>query len=293
MNQTLVLLFLCTILSYTVQIQYTNCLSPIDSLIITRDTGNLGVVSPVERKEDAIARVASFSHIFQNHVWGKESQKESENAILRRSGPGSTIPAARSAIDVVVRIARELYAVNMRTKARSRRGRFLTIVDVPCGDLTWMNESLIILQNTGIPLVYFGFDIVPAIVEQNRRLFAHHKNWRFGTLDLVESPPPIPRSNSDIDLFVTRQMTQHLYTRDALAALHNIKKSGAQFLLATTFPKQGGNQELTPQMYRYRRQNLEAPPFSLPTPLCLVPDCCDENAIFLACWNLSLWYPET
>ena len=237
-----------------------------------------------ENSESSIERATQFENVFFNHIWSKESLSDEQDGVLRRSGPGSTVVNSQNASEAFIAAAKIAY--------RARRSKsFITIVDCPCGDMTWMNETLNELSRQGILFAYFGFDIVPDIVAQNRRLFAHQPNWRFGKLHLVDDSPQIPSSAGDIDLFIMRQMTQHLYTSDANRALRNIKKSGATLLLATTFPEQHVNVELVATIYRYRRQNLELSPFLLPKPICIYYDCCDDKATYVALWNMSTWTP--
>lgn len=272
----LLFLIFCTI-GYAIKMKYADCVDENRTWVIERHPIFKNRVAVIHRyRETPGERAESFSHIFKDHVWGKESAVESNSGVYRRSGPGSTLLAASAATTAVVTIVKKL------AKATPR----VVIVDVPCGDMTWMNKSLFLLDQLNVPFLYFGFDIVDAVVAQNRRLFSQHKNWHFGRIDLVQEFPFVP---VPVDLFLTRQMTQHLYTADALSAFEHIfsHRPPPKFLLATTFPHHNDNQELTGKIYRYRRQNLELPPFSFSAPECIVRDCCDENSIFMGLWNLK------
>lgn len=265
--------------------KYRSCVTAGHEIAIARVTPADDNHVSLDNGESSTERAAQFEKVFRGHIWGKESPADEEDGVLRRSGPGSTVANAQQATAAFIAAAKIAY------RAQNGAKPFITIVDCPCGDMTWMNITLHELNHQGVPFAYFGFDIVPSIVEQNRRLFAHQRSWRFGQLDLVVEPPSIPSHARGIDLLLMRQMTQHLYTRDANSALRNVKKSGAALLLATTFPEQPVNIELVATIYRYRRQNLELPPFSLPAPICVHHDCCDDAATYLALWNMSSWMP--
>ena len=76
-----------------------------------------------------------------------------------------------------------------------------TVVDVGCGDFR-VGRAI----RAGASR-YVGVDIVPALVERNRRLFGDAAT-EFVCLDAVASPLP------DGDLFILRQVLQHLSNAD-------------------------------------------------------------------------------
>lgn len=178
------------------------------------------------------ARRRVFTHIFHHNLW-----LDAETP----SGPGSTL--ARTA-----RLRRELPPLLERYAVGS-------LLDLPCGDFHWMRE----LDLDG--RTYIGADIVPELVRQNQRRFGDERR-RFLVLDLVSDRLPA------VDLVLCRDCLFHLPLGDIERALRNVARSGARFLLTTTFPGRGANAEAP--VGAWRPLDLEAAPFHLPPPEALI-----------------------
>jgi len=174
-------------------------------------------------------RASVFEQIYTHNTW-----QSSES----RSEPGSTLE--RTEI-----LRRELPPMLARLGVR-------TLVDAPCGDCNWRQHTAIDLD------AYIGVDIVPALIEENRRRFPH-PNWRFEVADLVEDE--LPRG----DAVLCRDALIHLSLTDIHRALSNIRRSGAKYLLATSHETIGVNTDIT--IGGWRSVNLTLPPFNLPPPL--------------------------
>jgi hypothetical protein len=58
-----------------------------------------------------------------------------------------------------------------------------SLVDAPCGDCNWMSRIATSLEN------YLGVDIVPQLIEGNRR---RHPHLQFYLADLTHDPLPRP-----------------------------------------------------------------------------------------------------
>lgn len=174
-------------------------------------------------------RVSVFEQIYTRNAW-----QSSES----RSGPGSTLE--RTEI-----LRRELPPMLARLGVR-------TLVDAPCGDCNWRQHTAIDLD------AYIGVDIVPTLIEENRRRFPH-PNWRFELADLVEDD--LPRG----DAVLCRDALIHLSLADILRALSNIRRSGAKYLLATSHETISANTDVTTG--GWRSVNLMLAPFNLPPPL--------------------------
>jgi SAM-dependent methyltransferase len=149
-----------------------------------------------------------------------------------------------------------------------------SLLDVPCGDFHWMKR---------VPLdgiAYTGADIVPALVADLR---ARHGGTgrRFMLLDLVATTPP------PADLLLCRDLLVHLSFAEIEPVLRNIRRSGATWLLTTTFPNRPSNQELLG--CDWRPLNLQAPPFGFPPPLRLIDERCSEDGGQYADKSLGLW----
>jgi hypothetical protein len=126
----------------------------------------------------------------------------------------------------------------------------------------------------GIP--YIGADIVGELVERNAREFGSARR-RFVRLDLTTDN--LPR----VDLVLCRDALVHFSYAHIWSAIENIKRSGAEYLLTTTFVDRRNKNIPTGG---WRRLNLEAPPFSFPQPLELIDEQCQPRC---AEKHLALW----
>jgi|HubBroStandDraft_3_1064219.scaffolds.fasta_scaffold16491_3 hypothetical protein len=197
-----------------------------------------GGLRPVARRLLRLVRTAPlrlagseklFTDIYRRNAWlGSESC----------SGPGSGRAETEE-------LRKELPALLAELGCRS-------LLDAPCGDFHWMSETPLALETC------IGADIVPEIVERNRRRHGGGSR-RFLCLDLRSAA--LPR----VDLVLCRDGLVHLSDRDVRRALANFERSGSTWLLATTFPGRPDNPPIVTG--EWRPLNLEAPPFGLPPPL--------------------------
>lgn len=169
-----------------------------------------------------------FGRIWRVNLWGDAET---------RSGPGSTLVQTtriRAALpDLLRRLGVEV------------------LLDAPCGDFNWLRAV-----DLG-DVEYVGVDVVPEIVEANRRAFGDRA--RFVLADLTDAPP-LPRA----DLVICRELLGHFPFADALAALRAFRASGSARILTTTFPGHPRNREGS--LGGFRPLNLRLPPFSFPEP---------------------------
>lgn len=149
-----------------------------------------------------------------------------------------------------------------------------TFLDAPCGDWYWMRQVDLPLER------YIGVDIVEAIVLKNRREFGNEK-ITFECLNLAESE--LPR----VDMIFSRDCLVHLSYADALKIIANFKRSGARYLLTTTFTARESNQDLGAGFWRPLNQQL--PPFSFPPPQLLINEKCTEGRKQFTDKCLGLW----
>ncbi|NTV94172.1 MAG: class I SAM-dependent methyltransferase [Thiobacillus sp.] len=148
-----------------------------------------------------------------------------------------------------------------------------SMLDVPCGDWHWMKE-------TTIDVEYIGADIVPELIQRNQELYGDSRH-RFLALDLTRDQLPTA------DLILARDVLVHLSFEDILAALRNIKRSGAEYLLTTTFTARPRNVDI--RTGNWRPLNLQAPPFNFPEPLALINEKCTEGDGSWGDKSLGLW----
>lgn len=188
---------------------------------------------------------AVFTEVYQKNLWGDPESV---------SGRGSTLARTE-----VIRLA--LPGLLAGVGARS-------LLDAPCGDFNWMCR----VDLGGVE--YVGADVVPELIERNRRLHAG-PGRSFVVADV--SRDRLPRA----DVVLCRDCFIHLSFSDIRAALANFKRSGSDFLLATTHDFVAGNEDI--RTGGWRSVNLMLPPFNLPRPRQLIV----EDAELGKC--LGLW----
>lgn len=170
-----------------------------------------------------------FAEIHQGNLWG---ERESV------SGPGSTLAATAA-------VRRELPGLLAGLGVR-------TLLDAPCGDCHWILATPLDLD------LYIGADIVPALIGRNAaELGAPGREFR--RLDVTRDP--LPRT----DAILCRDCMIHLSFRFIQRALDNFRRSGARYLLTSTYSGLPRNHEILSG--QWRPIDLELPPFRLPPPL--------------------------
>ena len=160
------------------------------------------------------------------------------------SGPGSTLDATRE--------------IRKRVPALFKELKIRSVVDVACGDFNWMKT----VNLEGID--YRGYDIVPELIAANTVKYGRD-HVSFGCIDIVKDE--LPRA----DLILCRDCLIHYPDRHVIEIIWNMKRSGSTYLLTTTFTEQDRNEEIE-TVGRFRRINLEKPPFGFPRPLALIEE---------------------
>jgi hypothetical protein len=105
---------------------------------------------------------------------------------------------------------------------------------------------------------YIGAEVVQALVAKNTSQFAKTGRY-FIFADITKDDLP------KADLVMCRDCLIHLSFKDAKAALRNIRRSGAKYLLVTTDTSVDANRPICTG--EFRSLNLQLPPFSLPPPI--------------------------
>lgn len=192
-----------------------------------------------------------FTDIFATNYWGSDTS---------RSGQGSD--------DEQTRIIRERLPELFRTLGAT------SILDIPCGDFHWMQA----VNLKG--LHYTGADIVRPLVERNQQTYGSDERT-FCHLNLITDA--LPR----VDVIFTRDCLVHLSYQDAQKALANIARSGATWLVATTFPSRTKNSDIVTG--DWRAINLQQAPFNFPAPAHLITEGCTEAGGAFADKALAVW----
>lgn len=143
-----------------------------------------------------------FTEIYQKNFW------KSDQSV---SGTGSTLDATGNIRMILPQVFKEL-------KVRS-------VLDIPCGDFNWFKEMWHELDLDD----YIGADIVPELIAGNCKYLSSERS--FEVIDITTDRLP------EVDLIFCRDLLGHLSNLSVQRALKNIKRSGATWLMATTFPE--------------------------------------------------------
>jgi hypothetical protein len=129
---------------------------------------------------------------------------------------------------------------------------------------------------------YIGVDIVETMIEKHKKNFGNPMRT-FACLNLAADPLP------KADLIFSRDCLVHLRFEDALKIIANFKRSGAKYLLTTTFIDRARNNDLVGIDNFWRPLNMRLAPFNFPKPLMIVNEGCTEEAAQYADKSLGLW----
>jgi len=171
-----------------------------------------------------------FSEIYRDGVW-RHGDPE-----VPGSGHGSTLAATTG---LRAELPRLLDTLGARV-----------LLDIGCGDFTWMRE-------TQLSQRYIGIDLVPAVIEANQRLYGNDKR-SFALCDAVESELP------DADVVMCREVIFHLSFADTRALIRNILAKPRSHILFTTDEATRFNSDI--ESGDYRILNLRRAPFRFPDP---------------------------
>lgn len=197
------------------------------------------------------AMVRVFEEIHRSNSWGSRESV---------SGPGSTRQRAADFQDELVQTLRELGT--------------RVLLDAPCGDFNWIGPVADAVER------YIGVDVVPGLIAANLRLHSGPRR-RFLRLDLTRDRLP------PSDVVLCRDGLVHLSSADIARALANLRRSGARYLIATTFLGEHGNEDI--ETGGWRPLNLERSPFRFPKPFRLIDEKCLHSGGLYADKRLGIW----
>lgn len=132
-----------------------------------------------------------------------------------------------------------------------------SVVDAPCGDFHWFKE--IPLPNVD----YVGVDIVPELIEDNRKKFESEKR-EFLCADATCDPLP------QADAFLCRDLLLHIPLDDCWNVLRNAASSNFDYLIFSSYDVAENADVDT--AFGYRPLNLQRAPFNLPAAEASIPD---------------------
>jgi SAM-dependent methyltransferase len=201
-----------------------------------------------------------FRRIHETNMWG---------AAASTSGLGSEIEATAAIRAELPRLVEKLGVTSL--------------LDAPCGDAGWINAA-----NLGVRIV--GVDIVPSLIASlQARGAAGTIKGDYHLADITGDS--LPRC----DAVLCRDCLVHLSFANIERAVANFRRSGATWLIATTFLEWQVN--LDCEDGDWRALNFERPPFNWGTPRELLNENCMEGGgawrdKSLGVWPLSTVVPD-
>ena len=199
----------------------------------------------------AESREERFARIYEAGVW-------------RLDDPNSPASGWGSSLAATELVRRALPALLERLSAE-------TLLDVGCGDFTWMKD-------VALSCAYVGIDIVPSIIAANRDAYGSPRRT-FMLCDAVKETLP------EADVVLCREVLFHLSFADAIAALKNIFAGDRRYLITTTDHDTAFNSDI--ETGDFRLVNLEKRPFRLPPPLFEIGDSAVAKGRRLGVWNMA------
>lgn len=193
---------------------------------------------------------AIFADIYRKKLWG---DRESV------SGTGSKQLQTEKVVAFIPEVIRQYNIQSM--------------LDIPCGDFNWMKNV-----NLG-NVKYIGADIIEEMILDNRRSY-ETPTRTFIRADVIVDVLP------KTDLILCRDCLVHFSNEHLIQAIKNLKRSGATYLLTTTFPEHVNKDIVTGN---WRGVNLQKPPFSFPEPLILFNEGYHQVSSGNADKSLALW----
>lgn len=150
-----------------------------------------------------------------------------------------------------------------------------SLLDAPCGDAGWINAA-------DLRVRYIGVDIVPPLIARlNARAAAGEIKGEYLLADIVGDA--LPRC----DAVLCRDCLVHLSFANIFRAVANFRRSGATWLIATTFPDWQLNRDC--EDGDWRALNFERAPFCWGAPVELVNENCLEAGGGWRDKSLGVW----
>ncbi len=172
---------------------------------------------------------AAFSAIYEDRTWTDALPG------MPRSGRGSLYERSLSVVQFI--------------EDRIAGHDVRSIVDVGCGDLTYMSKIDAVVDGQ---VSYIGYDIVSALVDEHRRL--PWGEFRLGDITA-------PGFRAEADLVVVKDVLFHLEDDQIDAALRNLASSPWSYLLLTSTDNDS-NVDRVFDRWHYAPVNFCAPPYS-------------------------------
>ena len=178
-------------------------------------------------------------------------------------GEDTPLSGTGSSLSATAELRRRLPELLVKLEAQ-------TLLDIGCGDFTWMREL-------DLPCKYVGIDIVAGIIQANISAFSGPQH-RFLVVNAVSEALPAG------DIGLCREVLFHLSFADATALLKNIA-SNCRWLLLTTDKATWFNSDIESGGARFL--NLEASPFLLGPPEYSIEEPGSHRARRIGAWSAT------
>jgi hypothetical protein len=223
------------------------------------------------RLRNAIEAAYSKRFVTPRHVFSKIYERNAWHGTESISGPGSSLSQT---VALRCELPKILHELGVRS-----------LLDAPCGDFNWMRATDLGLER------YMGVDVVPEVIRSNQQYATAQRT--FACLDIIRDALPTA------DAILCRDCLVHLPNRSVVACIRNFKRSGAKYLVTTTFPGPRRtvrtakgidvpkNRNIV--MGGWRPIDFEKPPFCFPPPLKVIfeePSGDGQNTKALGVWEL-------
>jgi 2-polyprenyl-3-methyl-5-hydroxy-6-metoxy-1,4-benzoquinol methylase len=183
-------------------------------------------------------------------------------------GAAESVSGLGSEIDATTTLRAELPALLRRLEVTS-------LLDAPCGDAGWIARADLGVHVTGI-------DIVPDLIERLRERVA--RGEIAGDYHLADiTADDLPRS----DAVLCRDCLVHFSFANIVRAVDNFRRSGARWLITTTFPDWQDNRDC--EDGDWRALNFERAPFAWGRPIELLNENCTEAGGGWRDKSLGVW----
>ena len=197
-------------------------------------------------------RKKRFEKIYDAKIWMNQPNSKS------LSGNGSEIENTVNLRAELPKIISQLEITNL--------------LDVGCGDWTWMSEVRLSCN-------YIGIDLVDSVIEQNINKYGA-SNRSFQVLDAVVDPLPT------CDAILLREVIFHLSFSDIDNIFRNIIRTNPSYIFITSDPEVEINNDIVSG--DFRMLNLEKKPFYLPKPFIYIDDSNVMNSTrYIGVWKVS------
>ena len=205
-------------------------------------------------------------HITDNIIWAEdESLKEIFDRIYEKNLWQSSETISSKSSEFIIAQNLLLYLTVLLKKYNVK-----TVVDAPCGDYNWILHLDYRFEK------YTGIDIVQKLIEKNKKY--ENERVKFFAGDILTYN--IPSS----DLIFCRDCFIHLTFKQIFKALENFKKSGAGFIMLTSYDNCRNEDVLAGQ---FRKINLLLPPFNFPAPKDIIQELPSEEGKYFCLWKLE------